>query len=136
MIADPFRAPGHMVTPYPDYRHYTARDYGNRVGVWRFLEAFEKAGVRASYAVNAAVAERYPQLIEAIVGGGVVTTAAIPFWVLLVGALGISLGLALYGPKLIRTVGSEITELDKIRAFCIAMALLYTRLNPSSKLIP
>ena len=32
------------------------------------------------------------------------------------------LGLALYGPKLIRTVGSEITELDKTRAFCIAMA--------------
>src|SRR3546814_12441560 len=22
----PFRAPGHMVTPYPDYRHYTSLD--------------------------------------------------------------------------------------------------------------
>lgn len=46
----------------------------------------------------------------------------IPLWVLVIGALGISVGLALFGPKLIRTVGSEITELDRSRAFCIALA--------------
>ncbi len=63
---------------------------------------------------------------EAIVGGSVSAKAAIPVWVLLVGAIGIALGLALYGPKLIRTVGSEITELDRIRAFCIAMAAAIT----------
>lgn len=66
----PFRAPGHMQTAYPDYRHYTARDYGNRVGVYRFLDAFAAAGVRASFAVNAAIAQRYPELIAAIVAGG------------------------------------------------------------------
>ena len=66
----PFTAPGHMVTPYPDYRHYTARDYGNRVGAWRFLDAFEKAGITASFAVNAAIAERYPALVEAVQGAG------------------------------------------------------------------
>ncbi len=66
----PFRAPGHMVTPYPDYRHYTVRDYGNRVGVWRMLDAFRAAGVRASFATNAAVAERYPALIEAVLADG------------------------------------------------------------------
>lgn len=66
----PFRAPGHMVTPYPDYRHYTARDYGTRVGMYRLLDAFDRAGVRASIATNAAIAERYPQLIADIVAGG------------------------------------------------------------------
>ncbi|MGB3471128.1 MAG: polysaccharide deacetylase family protein [Erythrobacter sp.] len=66
----PFRAPGHMVTPYPDYRHYTVRDYGNRVGVWRMLDAFKAVGVRASFATNAAVAERYPELIEAVLADG------------------------------------------------------------------
>ncbi|MEL7197745.1 MAG: polysaccharide deacetylase family protein [Pseudomonadota bacterium] len=66
----PFRAPGHMVTPYPDYRHYTVRDYGNRVGVWRMLDAFKSAGVKASFATNAAVAERYPELIEAVLADG------------------------------------------------------------------
>ncbi|MEJ2575094.1 MAG: inorganic phosphate transporter [Gammaproteobacteria bacterium] len=63
---------------------------------------------------------------DAILHGGIAAKAAIPLWVMLVGALGIAVGLALYGPKLIRTVGSEITELDQTRAFCIAMAASIT----------
>ena len=63
---------------------------------------------------------------DAIMHGGVAKKAGIPLWVMLVGALGIALGLMLYGPKLIRTVGSEITELDKIRAFCVALAAAIT----------
>ncbi len=63
---------------------------------------------------------------DAILHGGVVQKASIPLWVMLVGALGIAVGLGLYGPKLIKTVGSEITELDKMRAFCIAMAAALT----------
>lgn len=66
----PFRAPGHMQTAYPDYRHYTARDYGNRVGVYRLLDALAKVGAVASFATNAAIAERYPVLIADIVAGG------------------------------------------------------------------
>jgi peptidoglycan/xylan/chitin deacetylase (PgdA/CDA1 family) len=66
----PFTAPGHMVTSYPDYRHYTARDYGNRVGAWRLLEAFAQHGVKASFATNAAVAERYPELVAAVIAEG------------------------------------------------------------------
>jgi allantoinase len=66
----PFRAPGHMQTAYPDYRHYTARDYGNRVGVYRLLDAFAKAGVRVSFATNGAIAERYPALLADIVAAG------------------------------------------------------------------
>ncbi len=63
---------------------------------------------------------------DAILNGGIKSKAGIPMWVMMVGAIGIALGLALYGPKLIRTVGSEITELDKMRAFCIAMAASIT----------
>lgn len=66
----PFRAPGHMVTPYPDYRHYTSRDYGTRIGFYRLLDAFAAAGVTASIATNAAIAERYPALIADIVAAG------------------------------------------------------------------
>jgi peptidoglycan/xylan/chitin deacetylase (PgdA/CDA1 family) len=66
----PFRAPGHMQTPYPDYRHYTSRDYGTRVGLYRLLDAFAKAGVRVSIAANGAVAERYPQTIRDAVSAG------------------------------------------------------------------
>jgi PiT family inorganic phosphate transporter len=63
---------------------------------------------------------------DALTTGGISAKAAIPIWVMMVGAVGISLGLALYGPKLIRTVGSEITELDQMRAFCIALSAAIT----------
>jgi PiT family inorganic phosphate transporter len=63
---------------------------------------------------------------DAIIHGGVATKASIPLWVMMVGAIGIAIGLALYGPKLIRTVGGEITELDQMRAFSIAMAASIT----------
>ena len=45
---------------------------------------------------------------------------------MVVGGLGISVGLALFGPRLIKTVGSEITELDPMRAFSIMMAAAIT----------
>jgi len=52
--------------------------------------------------------------------------AAIPFWVMVTGGIGISIGLVLFGPRLIRTVGSEITELDQMRAFSVMMAAAIT----------
>ena len=73
---------------------------------------------------------------DAVVSGGIAAKAQIPLWVMVVGALGISLGLALYGPKLIRTVGSEITELDKTRAFCIALAAAITVIVASQLGLP
>lgn len=73
---------------------------------------------------------------EAVLHGAVAAKAAIPIWVMLVGAIGIALGLALYGPKLIRTVGSEITELDQSRAFCIAMAAAITVIIASQMGLP
>ncbi|MBW7470849.1 inorganic phosphate transporter [Marinobacter sp. M216] len=73
---------------------------------------------------------------ETILHGGVVAQAAIPGWVMWVGALGIALGLALFGPKLIRTVGSEITELDRMRAFCVAMAAAVTVIIASQLGLP
>lgn len=66
----PFRAPGHMATAYPDYRHYTARDYGNRVAAWRILDAMAAVGARGSFAMNAAVAERCPELLAAVQAAG------------------------------------------------------------------
>ncbi|NPA82122.1 MAG: inorganic phosphate transporter, partial [Epsilonproteobacteria bacterium] len=63
---------------------------------------------------------------DAIMSGSISKKASIPLWVMMVGALGISIGLALYGPKLIKKVGSEITELDQARAFCVALAAAIT----------
>ena len=73
---------------------------------------------------------------DAVVNGGISSKASIPLWVMGVGAFGIAIGLALYGPKLIRTVGSEITELDQIRAFSIAMAASITVIIASQLGLP
>lgn len=66
----PFRAPGHMQTAYPDYRHYTAREYGTRIGLYRLLDAFEAVGAKVSVACNGAIATRYPAIIDTIKAGG------------------------------------------------------------------
>ncbi len=63
----PFRPPGGMERPYPDYWNYTLRDYGNRIGVWRVMRLLERYGLRATAAFNSDVAKRYPELARAVV---------------------------------------------------------------------
>ncbi len=65
-------------------------------------------------------------IYDAIAHTTISAKASIPLWVMVVGGLGISVGLALFGPRLIKTVGSEITELDQMRAFSIMMAAAIT----------
>jgi peptidoglycan/xylan/chitin deacetylase (PgdA/CDA1 family) len=66
----PFPPPGGMTMPYPDLRHYTLRDYGNRVGIYRLLDALASRGVKASFAVNGQLAERVPQLVKTVASAG------------------------------------------------------------------
>jgi PiT family inorganic phosphate transporter len=75
-------------------------------------------------------------ITDAIMSGGISEKAGIPLWVMAVGGIGISIGLALYGPKLIKTVGSEITELDQIRGFSIALAAAITVIVASQLGLP
>src|SRR3990167_9475532 len=65
-------------------------------------------------------------IYEAVIAGAVATKAATPLWVMVLGAMGLAVGLALYGARLIRTVCKEITELDNMRAYSIAMAATLT----------
>lgn len=66
----PFKHQSAMQTPYPDLRHYTTRDYGNRVGAFRLLDALKAAGLKATVPVNAALLDRVRPLIEAFVADG------------------------------------------------------------------
>ena len=65
-----FKPHGAMTMPYPDLRHYTLRDYGNRVGVYRVLEALAAHGLHASIAANAELVQRYPALARALRDSG------------------------------------------------------------------
>jgi PiT family inorganic phosphate transporter len=73
---------------------------------------------------------------DAVMTGGVSAKAGIPLWIMALGGVGIAIGLALYGPKLIKTVGSEITELDQMRAFSVAMAASITVIIASQLGLP
>ncbi len=68
--ATPFKHPGAMKTPYPDLRHFTTRDYGNRIGIFRLMREFSSRGLKATFAINAEIAKRYPPLIDAIRDAG------------------------------------------------------------------
>lgn len=68
--------------------------------------------------------------------GGIAGQITIPLWVMVVGALGIALGLATFGPKLIRVVGEQITRLNSPRAYCVALSAAITVLVATSFGLP
>jgi PiT family inorganic phosphate transporter len=50
----------------------------------------------------------------------------IPIWVMIIWAIWISSWLAIFGSRLIKTVWWEITKLNQIRAYCVALAAAIT----------
>jgi PiT family inorganic phosphate transporter len=65
-------------------------------------------------------------IVQASASGDFTHSVSIPFWVMVIGAFGISFGLFLFGPKLIRMVGSQITKLNPMRAYCVALSAAIT----------
>lgn len=49
---------------------FTQRDYGNRVGIFRLMKVFDRLGLKPTVAMNAAVADRCPPLMEAMLVRG------------------------------------------------------------------
>lgn len=62
--------------------------------------------------------------------------AWVPFWIMLLWALWLSMWLAIFGARLIKTVWNEITKLDQIRAFCVALSAAVTVLLASALWLP
>ena len=50
----------------PDYRTWTQREYGNRIGIFRVLDVLDRHGIRASVAIGASACERYPALVAEV----------------------------------------------------------------------
>jgi peptidoglycan/xylan/chitin deacetylase (PgdA/CDA1 family) len=55
---------------FPEYRPYTQREYGNRVGIFRILKLLDAFDMKVTVAANAAALTRYPELIEALTQRG------------------------------------------------------------------
>jgi len=59
-------------------------------------------------------------------GGDVGQSSALPIWVLVLGGVGIVLGLATYGYRVMQTIGKKITELTPSSGFCATMSAAAT----------
>jgi peptidoglycan/xylan/chitin deacetylase (PgdA/CDA1 family) len=53
-----------MIGRKADVRNTSHRDYGNRVGIWRMMDAMQAVGVRGTVALNSAVCRHYPRVLE------------------------------------------------------------------------
>ncbi len=69
-------------------------------------------------------------------GGHVLGRSNIPFWIMATGAAGIVAGLAMYGYKVIQTIGSNITQLTPSRGFAAQLATASTVVIASGMGLP
>lgn len=68
----PYYAGGPPILPdllpgnVPDFPNFTWREYGQRVGIWRLFNCFEKMGVPLSCTMNAKMALEIPEIINKV----------------------------------------------------------------------
>lgn len=140
LIAGAFTA-GYMVTRRMAARH-VAEDESPKKAVGRLFTApLIVAAALLSFAHGANDVANAIGPLAAVVGalgpGGVAGgPVAVPGWIMTIGALGIAIGLALFGPRLIRMVGEKITRLNPVRAFCVALSAAVTVLAASALGLP
>jgi len=53
-------------SPHPDVLGYAARDYGNRVGLWRLFRLTDEFRIRCTVSLNMTVIQHYPAILEAM----------------------------------------------------------------------
>lgn len=72
----PYYAGGPSILPdilpgnTPDFPNYSWREYGQRVGIWRLIDLFDRLGAKASCTTNAVTFERRRQMTDAILSRG------------------------------------------------------------------
>lgn len=74
--------------------------------------------------------------IAAATGKSGASALSVPTWAVFIGAFGISAGLLLFGPRLIRLVGEQITKLNPVRSYCVSLSAALTVLGASYAGLP
>jgi PiT family inorganic phosphate transporter len=63
-------------------------------------------------------------------------SAWVPIWIMIFWAIGLTSWLAIFWARLIKAVWNDITKIDQIRAFCIALSAAATVLLASALWLP
>ena len=75
-------------------------------------------------------------VVSVALSGDVTQDAIVPIWILILGGLGIVVGLATYGHRVIATVGKNITTLTPSRGFAAGLAAAATIVMASGTGLP
>ena len=114
-----------------------SNDNGERVfGILMVFTACAMAFAHGSNDVANAVGPLAAVVSTVQSGGEVVAKSGLPWWVLAVGAMGIVVGLATYGWRVIQTIGRKITELTPSRGFAAELAAASTVVLASATGLP
>ena len=106
--------------------------------IFGILMVFTAAGMAFAHGSNDVANAIGPvaAIVSIVKTGAVAQESALSTWILLLGAVGIVLGLATYGWRVIRTVGRNITELTPSRGFAAELAAASTVVIASGTGIP
>jgi len=74
--------------------------------------------------------------VQTIQDGAVAATSVVPMWALALGGVGIVIGLATYGWRVMETIGKKITELTPSRGFCAEFGAATTIVIASKLALP
>lgn len=106
--------------------------------VFRYLQVITACFVAFAHGSNDVANSIGPvSAVVTTIGQMAITTkTAIPTWVLIMGAVGIVIGLASYGYRVIETIGTKITEITPTRGFAAEFGAAATILIGSKLGIP
>ena len=108
-------------------------------GIFGILMIFTACGMAFAHGSNDVANAIGP--VAAVVqtvqdGGNIAAKSGMPWWVLFIGGLGIVVGLATYGWRVISTIGSKITELTPSRGFAAELGAAGTVVIASGTGLP
>jgi allantoinase len=61
--------------PFPDVRSYSVREYGNRIGVFRLLDALRRFRIKATVAIDSQTVWRCPEIVARVRADGLEVAA-------------------------------------------------------------
>jgi phosphate/sulfate permease len=116
----------------------SASEYRNVEKMFVYLQILSACFVAFAHGANDVANAIGPvaAVLDIINNGAISATASIPSWLLAFGGLGIVIGLATWGWRVIETIGKKITELTPTRGFCAEFGAATTILIASKLGLP
>lgn len=107
-------------------------------GVFRYLQIATACFVAFAHGSNDVANSIGPlaAIVATLDTGEVAAQVGVPIWVLLLGGVGIAVGLATYGYKVIETIGTKITDITPSRGFAAEFGAATTILTGSQLGMP